>query len=79
MTAPVTNIQRAAWANAGLLDYSQAKDETRFLYEERETVFGDMLCDLMHLADQYGYNWQEHLGRAAMHYEAETSDEGAAS
>jgi hypothetical protein len=76
---PITNIQRAAWAKAAVLGYSVAKDETRFLYDEEESVFGDMLADLMHYAAQAGFDFDDHIARAGMHYEAELADEGAVS
>jgi|CZKX01.1.fsa_nt_gi hypothetical protein len=79
MTPPITNMQRATWAKAALLGYSQAKDETSFLYEEPETVFGDMLCDLMHFANLSGFDWTEHIARARMHFDTEKADEGGAS
>ena len=79
MTAPITNMQRAAWAKAAVLGYSAAKDEARFLYDEEESVFGDMLADLMHYAALAGFDIDEHTERARMHYEAEIADEGAAS
>lgn len=78
MNTPITNLQRAAWAKAALLGYSAAKDNERFIYDDEESVFGDMLCDLMHLAGTMSLDWQEHIERARMHYDAEIADEGAA-
>lgn len=79
MSAPVTNIQRAAWAFAAVLGYSVAKDETRFLYDEQESVFGDMLADLMHYAAQKGFEFDDHVERARTNYVAEIAEEAAAS
>lgn len=39
-----------------------------------ETVLGDLLCDLHHLADEYGADWDEVLRRAAFHYENEIEE-----
>ena len=79
MKGPITNLQRAAWAEQALLAYSEQKNEDKLLYDEFETVFYDMLGDLMHLADAKQLDWLDMLERARNHYNAEILDEGTMS
>jgi hypothetical protein len=63
------NHKRAAWAEAALREFQRATGA------EDENALGDLLCDLMHLADRRGWNFDAGLERAQMHYEAETLPE----
>jgi hypothetical protein len=48
-------------------------------YDEPETHYSviDLLTDLMHLCKEEGYNFEECLQSAKMHFEHETFFEGA--
>lgn len=78
MTVHITNLQRAAWAEQALLAYSEQKNEDELLYDELETVFSDMLGDLMHLAAAKRLDWLGLLDRAREHYNAEIAEESRA-
>lgn len=39
---------------------------------DKEDALCDLLCDLLHYADQYGYDFAHELRRACDHFEAET-------
>lgn len=61
------NDKRASWAARGFIAYTdrtfpQGRDE------EFETMFGDMLADLHHLADALDLDWDEMLAKADRHY-----------
>lgn len=40
--------------------------------ESRQTVLGDLLCDLMHYAQAQGLAWEGVIANATAHYEGET-------
>jgi hypothetical protein len=67
MSAP-TNAARVASADAALLAY---RTRTRC---DAEDSLGDLLCDLMHWADKYGFAFNEAFERAHNHYHAERTD-----
>lgn len=60
------NEDRARWAKAALKAFM---DQTGVDYED---ALGDLLCDLMHLADREPFDFQAALDRACGHYAAET-------
>lgn len=64
------NDDRSRWAKSALRAFM---DCTGVDYED---ALGDLLCDLMHLADHEPFDFQAALDRARGHYAAET---GAAS
>ena len=48
---------------------------TRFRHQtgvDLEDALPDLLCDLMHLADRKGWDFETDMERARAHYEAET-------
>lgn len=62
------NNDRAEWANQALTAYSEATrpaEEVELTLgneddkEEFQTRLGDLLCDLRHLADQWGVDYDE--------------------
>lgn len=64
------NDKRASWGALGLIAYAdrtfpQGRDE------EFETMFGDLLTDLHHLADALRLDWGEMLAVADSRYEPE--------
>jgi hypothetical protein len=78
----VTNADRAGWARTALDAYV---DETRSpcasAYEltpenkdNNEEVIGDFLCDLRHLCDALGLDWESLNDSGAMHYRDEAEE-----
>ena len=72
VTGGVSNESRAEFAYRGL----QAFAAVTKCEDDLETLAGDMLCDMLHLAAAAGRDTDAFLERivrlAAMHYEAET-------
>jgi hypothetical protein len=60
------NAERAQWAKAALRAFML---ETGVDYED---ALGDLLGDLMHLADREPFDFEAALDRARGHYAAET-------
>lgn len=59
----------AEYAYRTLLVYQQ------YTGSDKEEALSDLLADLMHLADEEGYDFDYELERARGHYEAEIGDE----
>jgi hypothetical protein len=66
------NDDRAEWAGAAIRHF-QCTTGTDW-----EDTVADLLCDLMHFCDRESFDFQKELDRARMHYEAETTEGGAA-
>lgn len=62
-----TNRERATWARTALKSFTR---DTKCDYEDG---IGDLLCDLMHFANLYGFDFETELTRARRHYRSETS------
>jgi hypothetical protein len=60
------NEKRAKWAKAALQTFMQ---QTGVDYED---ALGDLLCDLIHLADREPFDFDAALERARSHHAAET-------
>ena len=60
-----TNERRAQWADKALAVFQK---ETRC---DQQDALPDLLCDLMHLADQQGIDFDKMLDRARCHHQAE--------
>ena len=58
----VTNKDRAEWAAAALLHF-QSMTGTDW-----EDCLGDLLCDLMHFANAYNFDFKAAVNRACDHY-----------
>lgn len=70
-----TNNQRARWGNTALSAF--ANECYAPGAEEEEVILQDLLCDLMHLCDAQGWNFDLLVSLAKFQYRAETSgDEG---
>jgi hypothetical protein len=67
---PEKNIERAGWAEKGLLAYGH-ENGVRFEQEPVSTV-GDFLADLMHLCDRDGLNFEAMLEHGREHYDHES-------
>ncbi len=54
-----TNEDRAEWAHCALERFAQktGQDNSGDLKHDKESVIKDLLCDLEHLADQYGVDF----------------------
>lgn len=63
------NRNRAEWA-ANALDEFQRVCDT-----EVEDALADLLCDLMHYANQTHFNFDDELARAKRHFDEEMNDE----
>ena len=74
MTKPVTNADRAMWAECGLLEYAIGKEGGEDYYDAPEIVMSDLLTDLMHFAQQYDIDFSWCLKRARSHYKEELSE-----
>ena len=61
------NDSRAEWAGYALAAFTSQTGA------DDESAVADLLCDLMHLADRSGTNFNADLERARMHYTCETS------
>jgi hypothetical protein len=70
-----TNEDRAAWAWEACETFADATGLR--VADELPTVIGDLIANLMHLADQEGLCAESILGTARMHFEAELEEEMA--
>lgn len=64
MTSP-TNLQRAVWAESALIAF---RKQTGC---DHEDSLGDLLCDLMHLAEASELDFDAALDRARFHFDVE--------
>jgi hypothetical protein len=78
MTKPITNAERAMWAETGLLEYATGKEGGEEFYDDAELVLSDFLTDLMHYAQRQGIDFIRCIDRAKGHYEEEVSEEEGA-
>lgn len=62
------NENRATWARDAI---DRFIDRTG---TDKEDALCDLLCDLQHYADQYGYDFARELRRACDHFVAETTE-----
>jgi hypothetical protein len=65
-----TNFDRAAWAAEALATFRR---RTGTDYED---ALGDLLCDLMHWADEHELDFDSALSRARDHHHAEVQEAG---
>lgn len=62
------NWDRTEWAHRAILAFENATGT------DREDALCDLLTDLMHWADRYGFTFNRELKRARAHYAEETED-----
>ena len=67
----MNNEDRAEAAWYGITAYCEAKEQTPELYEELNTVIGDLIIDLLHAADFTKTDPATVLRNARMNHEAE--------
>ena len=79
MTNEPTNTDRAAWAQEALAvftartfsgDHPDTMDRG-----DLQSAIGDLITDLLHFAEQHGFDTDELLRRAVMHFECELHEE----
>lgn len=68
-----TNDERADWAFAACEEFAEATDLD--LGCELDTAIGDLIANLLHLADSRGFCAETLWKRGKMHYDAEIADE----
>lgn len=74
-----TNQDRAAWAETALGAFTgevrhDGKLFRDLLHSDREDMIGDLICDLLHYADQQGFDPGLILSDAENMFEAEKAD-----
>lgn len=65
----ITNATRAAWARVAVAEFQSV------VATDDGDAISDLICDLLHLADETGQCGKVVLSRAEMHYEAEVDEE----
>jgi hypothetical protein len=75
MTKPITNAERAMWAETGLLEYAIGKEGGEEFYDDVELVLSDFLTDAMHYAQRQGIDFVRCIDRAKSHHEEEVAEE----
>lgn len=65
------NDDRARWARIAADVFARETGLTTD-GDGYETIIGDLICDLHHLADREGIVWKAVIDRQDFHYEAET-------
>jgi hypothetical protein len=68
-----TNEERADWGRNACAAF--AKCVRMDMADELPTIIGDLIANLLHLADQEGLCAESLLRTATMHFEAETGEE----
>ena len=64
-----TNNDRARWANTALSAFVNEVGDSG----DEDTNIADLLCDLMHLCDAHGFDFERVLASGRIHYDAETT------
>lgn len=70
-----TNAERAAWAWDACDTFADATGLS--VDDELPSVIGDLIANLLHLAEQEGLCAESILGTSRMHFEAELEEEMA--
>jgi hypothetical protein len=68
-----TNEERADWGRAACDTF--AESVRMDMANDLPTIIGDLIANLLHLADQEGLCAESVLRTATMHFEAETGEE----
>lgn len=66
----MTNRERAEHAGNAMSEYLSSKGEPHNLPGEDYEI-SDLICDLLHHSDRLGFDAQDILDTAQMHYDAE--------
>lgn len=70
----ITNRKRDRWSRLGLKRYLKARGGIETMAEDAESVIGDFLADLMHLADRDKIDFEYCLRLAYLHYASEIQE-----
>lgn len=69
-----TNEDRADWGRLAVLAFADVtKLQEELCSDEREEVYVDLICDLMHDLDRQGIDPAEVLNKAIAHHDHETN------
>jgi|688.fasta_scaffold109655_6 hypothetical protein len=69
----VTNEDRAAWAEVACEAFADITGQV--MEDELPEIIGDLIANLLHLANQKGMCPEGRLENGRMHYEAEVAEE----
>lgn len=69
----VTNDDRAGWAEVACEAFAEITGQD--MEDDLPEIIGDLIANLLHLANQQGMCPEERLENGRMHYEAEIAEE----
>jgi NTP pyrophosphatase (non-canonical NTP hydrolase) len=69
----VTNEDRAGWAEVACEAFAEITGQD--IENDLPEIIGDLIANLMHLANQQGMSVEDRLENARMHYDAEIEEE----
>ena len=69
-----TNDDRAMWAREAMNAFARATDMDT-AGEDDQSIAGDLLANLMHLAHLDGFDFEAALATARMHFDEEREEE----
>jgi NTP pyrophosphatase (non-canonical NTP hydrolase) len=69
----VTNEDRAGWAEVACEAFAEITGQD--MENDLPEIIGDLIANLMHLANQNGMSVEDRLENARMHYDAEIEEE----
>jgi len=70
---PMNNDERAGHAGNAMTEYLASKGEPHDQPAEEHEI-SDLICDLLHHGDTFGFDHEAIIARALMHYEAEKEE-----
>jgi hypothetical protein len=73
----MTNTERAEHAGAAIAEYLSMKGEPHDQPAEEHEI-SDLICDLLHHGDRFGFDHDNIISQALMHYEAEKQEAATA-
>lgn len=74
----IDNEDRRAWARKALDAFGAETGQTGYAYDDAEClgeIAGDLICNLLHLADAAGLDADELIERGRDHYDCEREDD----
>jgi hypothetical protein len=69
----VTNEDRAAWAEDACATFAEITGQD--MENDLQEIIGDLIANLLHLANQQGMCAEDRLENGLMHYTAEIAEE----
>jgi hypothetical protein len=60
--------------NEERIEWAQESIDAMLEHSDQDNVLCDLLCNLMHWADDNGYVFEAELNRGRLHYEDETTE-----